>query len=201
MTRRVWLVALIVLTLSLILAFPLRDIVQQTIVVPLAYFFWALNLFYQSTPQLAAWILIVLLVIVLAVQSLSPKERYVARPVPKSRPPQGSVENLAEWIHKSEGGVYFKWLVANRLGNLAYQTLVQREGDPSRSVFAPLVGADWRPSTRLQKYLEIGLHGSFAEHAHFKRGKDSPASPLDLEVGEAVTFLESQLETQRDNSH
>lgn len=197
MTRRfVWVTAS-VLVLSLLLAFPLRDVVQRAVVVPLAYLFWILNLFYQSTPQLVDWSLIVLAAMILLVQSLGSKPRYGVRRPSRARPAQGPVEKLAEWIHKSKGGIYFKWLVANRLGNLAYQMLVQREGDPSRSVFAPLVGADWRPSTHLQNYLETGLHGSFAEYPRARRMSRS-TSPLDLEIGEAVTFLESQLETHRE---
>ncbi len=197
MTRRFVWVIVSVTALTLLLAFPLRDVVQRTVVIPLAYFFWALNLFYRATPQLADWILVVLAAAILLVQSLNSKPRYALRRLPKSRVTQGRVGKLAEWIRKSERGVYFKWLVANRLGNLAFQMLVLREGDPSRSVFAPLIGADWRPSTRLQHYLETGLHGSFAEHYKPRDARRS-ASPLDLKIGEAVTFLESQLETHRE---
>ena len=64
-----------------------------------------------------------------------------------------------------------------------------------RSVFAPLVGADWAPRKELQNYLETGLHGSFADFPHVNRlFGTAPKTPLDFDVSEAVEFLESQVE-------
>jgi hypothetical protein len=147
-------------------------------------------------PQLAWWILAVMLATVMLAGSLGTDEKFNPKEKPKSKPPQGQVEGLAISIHKTKRGVYFKWIVANRLGKLAYQMLVRREGDQRRSVFAPLISVDWRPDPRLQKYLETGLHGSFSDYPDSERFTRSTASPLDLEVREAVEFLESQLETK-----
>jgi hypothetical protein len=186
-----------VLALALLLAFPLRELFQRTVIVPLAYFLWTLALFYRTMPQLVWWVLAVLIASLLVVGSLAPGERFAQRAVPGRPASQGQVEGLAEYILKAPQGVYFRWLVANRLGKLAHRMLVQREGDKSRSVFAPLVGADWQPSPRLRQYLETGLHGSFAEFPKSDRAR-STDSPLDLDIDEAVTFLESQLEQRRD---
>ncbi len=195
MRRRYLWVGAAVLALALVLAFPLRDVIQRTVIVPLAYFFWSLGLFYKAMPQLVWWTLAVLVVLILVVGSLSPGVEFASRIPPKSKLPQGQVEGLAEWMRKARRGVYFKWLVANRLGKLAYAMLVQRDGNPSRSVFAPLVGADWRPPAQLQKYLETGLHGSFADYPESGPISAASASPLDLEIGEVVEFLESQRES------
>jgi hypothetical protein len=44
-------------------------------------------------------------------------------------------------------------------------------------------------------YLETGLHGSFADYPNVKRPFGVPqATPLDLDLVEAVEFLESQVE-------
>ena len=195
--RRLWWIAAGVILLALALTFPLRDVFQRTVVVPLAYFLWSLGLFYRSAPQLAWWILAVVIVTTVLLGSLGPGDKYTPRATPKSKPPQGQVEGLAVSIHKtSRRGVYFKWIVANRLGKLAYQMLVRRESDKSRSVFAPLVGADWQPAPLLQKYLETGLHGSFSDYPDSERFTRTSALPLDFDVREAVEFLESQLETR-----
>jgi hypothetical protein len=105
------------------------------------------------------------------------------------------VENLAVSLRRAEQGTYFKWVIANRLGKLAYNILLQRESGKPRSVFAPLLGVDWEPSKELQSYLESGLHGSFADFPTVSRFSGShQKTPLDVNVVEAVEFLESHLE-------
>lgn len=194
--RRLWWIGAGVILLAWVLAFPLRDVLQRTVIVPLAFFLWSLGLFYRSMPQLVWWILAAMVVTMMLAGSLGPGEKFNPKEKLKSTPPQGQVEGLAVSMLKAKRGVYFKWIVANRLGKLAYQMLVRREGDQSRSVFAPLVGADWQPDPRLQKYLETGLHGSFSDYPDSERFTRASASPLDLEVREAVEFLESQSETK-----
>jgi hypothetical protein len=102
---------------------------------------------------------------------------------------------LSIWLGRAKGVNYFKWLIANRLGKLAYQLLLHRESGRPRSVFAPLTGADWKPSKELQTYLEVGLHGSFSDYPNSgKAFGAAPKTPLDFEIREAVLFLESQIE-------
>jgi hypothetical protein len=192
--RRFWWLAGVVVTLALVMAFPLRDWTQRMFITPLAVILWTLGLFYRSMPQLLWWVLSVLVVLVLLLSSLAPPEVFSLRNRDKSKPPQGPVENLALSIQKTRSGAYFKWMVANRLGKLAYQMLIQREGGRNRSVFAPLVGVDWEPSPSLQKYLEVGLHGSFAEYPDSERILRLNGSPLDVEIHEAVAFLEERSE-------
>lgn len=188
--RRLWWTAGVVLGLALVMAFPLRDWTQRTFITPLAVILWTLSLFYRSMPQLLWWVLDVMVVLVMLIGSLAPPEIFTPRDRNPPKPLQGPVESLALSIQKTRDGAYFKWMVANRLGKLAYQMLIQREGDGRRSVFAPLVGADWTPSPQLQKYLEVGLHGSFAEYPDSERVMRINGSPLDVEIHEAVEFLE-----------
>ena len=104
---------------------------------------------------------------------------------------------MAIWLRKAERGIYFKWLIANRLGRLAYQILLHRESGRPRSVFTPLLGPDWEPGTELRQYLETGLHGSFADYPNTNRLSGMQRTPLDLSVSDAVEFLESQVENGR----
>jgi hypothetical protein len=184
-----------ILVIAALLAFPLRDTIYELVVIPAAYVAWNINLVYQSFSQGIWWWLVVFLVLFMLVFSLVPRPQPRARNGPKSRPPQGPVEGLSMWMRRAESGVYFKWLVANRLGKLSYQILVQRENGRPRSVFAPLIGTDWEPTRELQTYLESGLHGSFADFPNTKRRFSSQRpTPLDLDVAQAVDFLEAQVE-------
>jgi hypothetical protein len=182
------------LIVAAILAFPLRETIFKTIVIPAAFITWNINLFYRSFSQGTWWWVIIFLVLFMLVFSLLTQPGFRPQTTIKPKPPQGAVEGFAIWIRKAEKGIYFKWLVANRLGKLAYQILLHRESGRPRSVFAPLLGTDWEPSKELQQYLETGLHGSFADFPNTGYLTSSQPTPLDLNVGEAVEFLESQIE-------
>jgi hypothetical protein len=184
--------------IAALLAFPLRDTIYETIVIPAAFVAWNLQLFYRSFSQGIWWWVIVFLVLFMLVMSLAPQPRLRPKTEAKPKPPQGQVEGLAIWLHRAEKGIYFKWLVANRLGKLAYQMLLHRESGRPRSVFAPLLGNDWQPGKDVQQYLETGLHGSFADFPSTGGRFVAPQrTPLDLNVVEAVDFLESQVGTER----
>jgi hypothetical protein len=140
-------------------------------------------------------VVVALIVFFMIAFSLMPQAPLRPKTGPKPRPPQGQVESLSVWLGRAESGVYFKWLVANRLGKIAYQILLQRESGRPRSVFAPLAGTDWEPSPELQTYLEKGLHGSFADIPNSgNRFAPRQPTPLDFDVSRAVQFLESQVE-------
>jgi hypothetical protein len=180
-----------------ILAFPLRETIQETVVIPAAFIVWNLGLMYRAFSQGIWWWVVVFIVLLMLAFSLAPQATFRRRSEAKPKPQQGQVEGLAIWLRRAEGGIYFKWLIANKLGKLAYQLLLHRESGRPRSVFAPLVGMDWEPTKDLQKYLETGLHGSFADFPNSGRFSAPRKTPLDLDVGEAVDFLESQVENSR----
>lgn len=182
------------LIIAAILAFPLRDTIFRTVVIPAAFITWNLNLFYRSFSQGTWWWVIIFFVLFMLAFSLLTQPGFRPRTILKSKPTQGAVEGFATWIQKAEKGIYFKWLVANRLGKLAYQILLHRESGRPRSVFSPLLGPDWEPRKELQQYLETGLHGSFADFPSTGPLSTSQHTPLDLNVTEAVDFLESQIE-------
>jgi hypothetical protein len=184
-----------VVIIAAVLAFPLRTAIYELVVIPLAFLAWELGLFYHSLSQAAWWWLIFAIIFLMLIFSLLPEYKPREREEPKSKPKHGQVEDLAIWLERAKGGIYFKWLIANRLGKLAYQILLHRESGRPRSVFAPLLGTDWEPSPALRQYLETGLHGSFSDFPNIGRFLSAPPqTPLDYEVKNAVEFLESQVE-------
>ena len=196
-TRR-WLIMAAVLIIAALLAFPLRTTIYESVVIPLAFIFWEIGLLYRSLSQVIWWWLMIVIVLLMLAFSLLPKFTPSRRDESKSKPKHGQVQELALWLGRANSGVYFKWLIANRLGKLAYQMLLHREAGRPRSVFAPLVGTDWKPPKELQKYLETGLHGSFSDFPTPRRTWVAPPkTPLDYEVSQAVEFLESQVENSK----
>ena len=194
MMWRRWVALTGVLAGGAILAFPLRGAVNQLIVLPLAYLLYALQLLYLSLPQIVWWIAVIVVVLIILGQSLLIEIKLPKRLVSPVRFERGRVESLASALKKSSKGSYSKWLVANMLGRLAYQILVQRDLGKARSVFAPLEADGWEPTPEVRQYLEQGLHGSFTElptHSWFRFNRRVP-TVLDHNVADVVEFLESQ---------
>jgi hypothetical protein len=199
MNWRRLLAALGILMIATLLAFPLREVVYQLVVVPSAYVGWLLKLLYLSVSQAIWWILVLVVVLFFIGRSLLPEIKLRGKPYAYHKVERGSVETLVSAFEKKDRGIYFKWLVANRLGKLAYQILLQREHGKPRSVFAPLTSPGWDAAPEIQEYLEKGLRGSFAEYP--SRGTAwntfaTPAkTPLDQDVKKVIEFLESKTES------
>lgn len=199
MRTRQWIAILGVILTTMVLAFPLRGVVHEIIIVPITYLVWALYLLYRITPQLVWWLLVFVMVVLAILNSLIPENVAPRKILQTIRAPQGPVENLASWMKKARAGVYFKWLVANRLGKLANQMLAQRDTHQPRSVFDPLNSRDLTLPEPVQDYLEAGLHGSFADfpQASTLLAPSTTPTPLDHDITEAVAFLETQIESSR----
>ena len=195
MGRR-WLAVIGVIVVAALLAFPLRGVVNQLILLPIAYLLWLLKLVYLSLDQAIWWIIAIIVVVVIIGQSLIPEVKPITKLVRHTRRERGNVESLVIALEKSDKGMYFKWLIANRLGKLAYQILLQREHGKPRSVFAPLIGDGWDASPEVQAYLEKGLHGSFADYPnhHWLNFASPKKTPLDHEVADVLEFLETKVE-------
>ena len=60
MTRRNLATLIVIAVIAALLAFPFREAVYHLLVIPLAFLFWLLGLFYRSINQSLWWIGIVL---------------------------------------------------------------------------------------------------------------------------------------------
>jgi hypothetical protein len=196
MNGRRWLAVIGLILSAGLLAFPLRPVVHQLVVIPLAFLLWGLGLLYLALPQVLWWTGVVLIVLFILGKSILPDIKFIRKPAPILRQERGGVESLAAALQKSNKGIYFKWLVANRLGRLAQQMLAQRGHGKPRSPFEPLADEGWESTPEVQAYLEKGLHGSFAEfpNSRWKYFAPPVKTSLDHDIGEVVEFLESNLE-------
>jgi len=198
MNWRRLLVFLGVVLVAVLLALPLRKVSDQVILLPLAYVYWLLHLLYISVDQQIWWIGVGILLFFFLIFSVIPEINFRPRPVKHLPVSHGKVENLAQSMQRSDSGIYFKWLVANRLGKLAHQILSQREHGKPRSAFSPLTGEGWNASPEVQQYLESGLQGSFADYpnTNWRYFSRREKTPLDHDVQEVIQFLESQQESE-----
>jgi hypothetical protein len=196
MTRRRVLLLGSVFVVAMVLAFALQDLVHLALVIPLAYIWWVFGLLFGAIPQVVVWGVFVFLIAILLFNSLKTR---IVRPRltrKKAKPHLGNVERLAQSIERSREGIYIKWQIANRLGRLARDFLIQHGDRLDAKVIGPLTGRDWHPSEPVRTYLETGLNGSFADYPSARRFFSRPQpTPLDLDVNEVVDFLEGQMKT------
>ncbi len=195
--KRVRIFALVgALLVALVLAFALQDVIRKTVILPMAYLWWILDLYYDAFPQIILWIVLVVFVAMLFFGSLNAHDTYGLREEHGTKPSHGPVEGLAVSLEKAHRGIYVKWQIAHRLGKLARDLLIQRGDRDSAKVLGPLTGRDWHPAQAVDAYLDVGLNGSFADYPNsswpFRRPRPTP---LDLDIKQAVEFLEAQMET------
>jgi len=181
------------LLIAFLLAFALQDVVKSLFVTPLAYLWWTLGVLYSTLPQVLLWGGMIILVFILLARSILSQNNHVSSIKRKPKVRQGNIELFANDLEKTRTGIYNKWKVSNRLAKLARDILIQRGDRENAKFIGPLNGRDWHPSEPVSQYLEVGLNGSFADYPKprwpFER---SQPTPLDLDVNEAVVFLENQ---------
>jgi hypothetical protein len=190
MIRPRWILLGGALTASAVLTFFLRDVMYQTVVLPLSYLFWVAWVYYSAIPQLFLWIAFLIILLITVISGFVPDGGGNGRTEQKRRSGPGRVETLAIWVRKGRQGNYFKWQIANRLGRLAVE-LAEMSGRYARTQFGEENGA-------VQRYLDAGLNSSFVDYPTPPNRFRRPApTPLDLNPKEAVDYLESQMEMSR----
>lgn len=182
----------------LVLAYVLRKTIYEIVIIPLAYLWWLTTLYYHVLPQAVIWIILIGVILFTAVRGLLMEISVGRTVIIKKREAQGPVEALALLVRKTDKGVYYKWLIANRLGRTAREMLDQREGRQMKQKFTRLTGRDWDPPEDVAAYLESGVNGSFADYP--QSGWRAPRTPLDVNPQQVIEYLESEMENNR-NGH
>ena len=194
--RRLILIAVLLASAAL-LAYLLQDLIYETLIVPIQYLWWALTLTYRSIAQLIFWALVVVAVAMMALGSLYGRISFREKKAPKHTPSRGPVETLAWWLTQKVRGNYFKWRVANRLGELA-EKILSRGDEPDPLPGHRLLGVGWDPPADIRHYLEAGLNSSFAEYPRQGWFTQPTPTPFDLEVDQVIDYLETQMESRSD---
>jgi hypothetical protein len=191
MSRPRWPFLLGILVISGLFGYLLRDVIYQTIVIPLAYLLWVLNFYYSALPQWLVWVIVLTVLFLATVWNLVPDVRPSRRQEVVRHRQRGDVEALAAWIAKSQQGNYFKWQLANRLGRIARR--LEELAGPS--------GRDPSADQDVERYLDAGLNYSFVDFPTprnmLARG---PRTALDLDPRRAADYLESQMENTSERS-
>jgi hypothetical protein len=195
--RRQIALGVLALLAAAVMAYLLRDAIEQLVIRPLAFFWWELMLFYHAIPQQLFWIVLLAgMLLVFSTSLLRSRRGFTHRR--KVLPAKGPVEALASWIEHGRRGVYFNWRIAKLLGSVAaYMLDYQERRLPGRK----LVARDWNPPDEVGRYLDAGLNTTFADYPYRGWFSPPPSTPFDIDLEKVVKFMESELEITDDHDH
>jgi hypothetical protein len=181
-----------------LLAYSFAETVRQAVILPVLYFLWRAAQFYHAIPQQLVWAALIVIVVYfvgsmlvdLSLAKGQERETIVRR---------GRVESLAQTLDRRNEGTYFKWQVANLLGELALDILTYQERLlPGRR----LQGRGWQPPREVARYLDAGLNTTFADYpASRPLGKRMPSPNFDTDLDLVLDYVESQLEPEGPDDH
>ena len=203
----------VVLTAAALLAFLLQGTIQDVCIVPVVGQLRMAGLFLRSVPQSVFWSLLVISVALIALGNLFRVGRLPPWHRAKKEPAAvaGPIGELAQYLHNTRRGLYFKWLIAHRLGELAQAIdagpMAGLSVDPAHSIprGTPKAGepgskGDERSGNQaiadIQAYMEAGLDRPPVGHQRRRLFSRRPPTPLDLDPSRVVEYLESQMETK-----
>ena len=194
MNRRLVLGVIILVVLSA-LAYFMRESIEQNIIQPLIYLWWVVGIYYDSFPQALTWIILVGVIIMIEIGSFATDaSSSEGKRVPR-KPAVGQVESLAGWFHRAPDGLYFKWLIAQRLGKLSRALNAFEARQPESSTREAVTSPVWDAPEEVAAYLESGLNGSFADYPRprWSFQKSNP-TPLDVDPDRVIDYIESMME-------
>jgi hypothetical protein len=174
-----------------LLAYLFAGTVRDALILPLAYYLWQALQLYRAVPQQLYWAALAVVGLLVALPalldiSLRSQEKE------KQRDRRGQVELLAQALEHRHQGIYFRWQLANTLGELAQRILSYQERLlPGRKLRA----RDWTPPPEVEAYLDAGLNTTFADYPLPGRFGTLPDTPFDIDPETVVSYLESQWES------
>lgn len=170
-----------------------QRVFQITLLDPISYYWWRAQQVIHVIPEIYYWFFFIACFGVLALffllqEAFRHQVKKVDQVVQK-----GPMEFLSEYIVRSAKSNYFKWVIANRLANIALHILWYKDGKgekPRNFSFT-----DRAISPAIKTYLETGLFSSFMDFRQKSKlfGK-SQEIPLNVDIHQVLDWVESQME-------
>ncbi len=177
----------VILVAGLLLARGAQGAVRDGIVVPLLEIFWIGQMLVETTSQGFFWTALVIVGIALAVKGFWDGPPRFARDA-ELEPRRGPVAALTVMIHRCARDEYSRWRLAQRLAQLAVETLAQRHAISPREARGGIEDGRFAIPPAIAAYLRAGL-GQF-QNRPGSRGRVRSGGPLDVDVQSVVAWLE-----------
>jgi hypothetical protein len=215
MTRPRWLLPLLGLALTVLLALALRNVIGAVVVRGLLGGLWAVVLRLTELPRVLVWgLLLMILALAGAIAVLAPLRflRPAPNPAPReAREARGRVEVLTEELMDVGRGPFFRRQLLQHLSRLTVAALKHRDNPSTREAQEALAHGDLPLDAALRRYLADGLARDEAAHdtgtptnggsrlrglVNSLSDTAPPGAWHDPEFDQLVELLESELEVR-----
>jgi len=186
------------LLLTGLLALIISGTIGDALVMPLLLLAWVAQVLYQSIHQALLWAVLVLIAVVLVATSFP----WSSAPLPSINPQaaaRGRVANWSNWIAAAKRDDYSRWRLAQRLSQLAIDTLAFREQCSPQEITRRLNNGSLDIPPQLRAYLYAGNMSytpKFRQRRRFGRPAQSTAhpDPLAIDPQLVIDYLEHTLQ-------
>jgi hypothetical protein len=197
MSNRLALLGLILLLIGL-LALIISGAVREVVVIPLLFLLWLMRVLYESIPQVVLWVGFLAIAAIVAWKSLA---------APRATPPglaltpivRAPVAAWAGMFQRAANDRYARWLLAQRMGQLALELLASQEQRAARGVWQYLHDESLDIPLAVRSYLQAGTRMYRPAPPLWRRWRAWIArqvphpDPLDLDPEEIIQFFEHQV--------
>jgi hypothetical protein len=195
---RVLLVPLI-LTAGL-LAIAATGVVREYLIPAFLYLVLGIRIMSGTLPQMAWWILLVFLLLIIASTSLVLVRRNRVDATPSARKLPSRLEFWIDKLEQGNKGGYFSWSLAHEISLLSLRVLELDEKAPLSSLSSSLKNSRDAIDPEIQRYILTGLDAkeSFQKPAFsFSEFFSEKKAPVNLEPVAVIHFLESILDIEQ----
>lgn len=198
MSRRLLLSGLALL-LTVLLTWILQDFVRETLVDPILYIIWIVQLAVGMLSQALIWAVFLLIFLFLAIRSLwqiSPAATKTHTPETRRR---GRVGVWQRWIDLASRDRYSKWRLARHLGDLSVDVLAHESRLTPEEVREQVSAGQLTAKPEVLNYLSAAVSTqTLRDYITLdERRFGTPTSRLDIDLEQIAQFLEAQLEVSR----
>jgi hypothetical protein len=181
---KIWrsLLSIILLVLTALILIPFRKLIGRLVLNIAAYIVYSVDLIGKVIPQQVLWLLLIILILYIAVGSFYGKISQPGSKRVDASPVIGPVEARMRWIEEKKRGIYFKWQMANLLGNV-YQSIQNLSSNETTA-----------PSQEVQDFFDAGLNTTYADYPVPGLFEKKPPTPFDIPLERVVEFIEEQME-------
>ena len=218
--RRLIVVGIGLLVLLTVLAFSLRDVVREVIVIPLSYLFWVIGIFIDSTPQIFFWLALLLISLLVAGRSIRPKTKAVeAHFRTDSMIPANAAGRVGYWVSRVNTlrlGSFYRQNFNQSLNRLLLDLLSYRHHLTTRQVelairsgnlylpqeIAAFVKSNTRDQYDAQANIFTWIFQAIREWFTLRLGRTTQNTEtlLTPEVRRVITYMEEELEVTYEQS-
>lgn len=216
-TRRLMVVALIVLMLTSAVLIFFRGIVRELIVVPISYIFWVIGTFVRNTNQEFFWVALIIIALLVAYRSMKPQKKAEfyddgSSPYTSSNslsPNQGRVSFWATRVGLIRFGPYYQTSLRDAVSQLLLDVLAYRYRLTRRQVEQRVQDGSLKVPPEIRQFLQTSIFMYRVEQVTFfqyvlrqlrfwflsKFKKSSSGTVmLDPDLARVVQYMEEELE-------